>query len=395
MIERFRPDRLANRDTSWFAADALLALTLGYLSIESMRAAGYVELYGAVTGLTWVFALGPTALILVRRAAPATALAAATVMYLVAAVDLGESNAILAAPFLAYTVTLTRPPRISTIIVAAAAIPVSLTAFYGPGPIEPAALPVMLVFFAFGWVVGLQVRRNHLRQEQLAAEARDAARRSAEVAQQAVADERERIARELHDAVGHAVNVMVMQAGAARLVATEPRAVTALGQIERVGRSALSDLDRMLGLLHGDGDEPAPLEPAHRLADIAGLVAGVRSGGADVHLHDECGEAIDASVERPIGAAAYRIVQESLTNAVKHAGPARIDVTISCDDDELVVTVADDGRGAAAQVPANGGRGLVGMHERVNVLGGELTAAPAIGGGFRVEARLPRQRVDR
>jgi signal transduction histidine kinase len=101
---------------------------------------------------------------------------------------------------------------------------------------------------------------------------------------------------------------------------------------------------------------------------------------------------IDLAVERPISAAAYRIVQEALTNAMKHAGPARIEVSLVCDADDLVVSVVDDGRGAASNTHQDGGRGIAGMTERASVLGGRLVAGPRVGGGFRVEARLPRSK---
>ena len=208
------------------------------------------------------------------------------------------------------------------------------------------------------------------------------------VAERAVADERARIARELHDAVGHAVNVMVMHAGAARLAAKDDRAIETLRKIEQVGRSALSDLDRMLGLLHDQADRGVPLEPARKIEDIVRLVDGMRAGGAEIHLDNRC-SSLDETKAHRTGAAAYRIVQEALTNAVKHAGKARIDVTISCTDELLEVEVVDDGLGAAAPTRPGGGRGIIGMTERAKELGGHLVAEPLRGGGFRVKALIP------
>lgn len=388
MFERLRPDRLPNRDAAWFAGDALLALVLGFLTVDSVQTVDYTDSYGPVEGIRWAWLLGPSALVLVRRSAPLTVFAAATVCYLLAASDLGTNNAILAAPFLAYPVALSRPPRVSGVIVGVAGAAATLSVLaLGEGVI---VLLLVSLHFVAGWIVGTRVRSNRERSERLAEEADAAREEVAETARKAVADERVRIARELHDAVGHAVNVMVMQAGAARLSIPDERTARPLREIERVGRSALADLDRMLGLLHDDADGPAPLEPAYGMADIPRLVDGVRAAGADVHLDDRCGGDIDMAVERPIGAAAYRIVQEALTNAVKHAGPARIDVSLSCDEDELVICVADDGRGAASRLNVNGGRGIAGMAERVNVLGGRLAAGPRPGGGFRIEAQLPR-----
>jgi signal transduction histidine kinase len=389
VIERMRADRLPNRELAWYAADALLVVLLGYFTIDSNRSATYVEQYGRVVGSGWIWVLGPTALILVRRTIPATALALATLMYLVAGVSHGDGNSILAAPFLAYTVALTRPPRVSAAMVATAGLLVAFTGLYGPGPRLALAIPVVVLVFGVGWAVGVRVRTSHDRAGVLAARAEQARREAAESAHLAVVHERARIARELHDAVGHAVNVMVMQAGAARMVTTDERSATSFREIERVGRSALLDLDRMLGLLRDDGGPSAPLEPAHGLVDIGELVDGVRAAGADVVLDDRCTRPLDPDMERPIGAAAYRIVQEALTNAVKHAGPASIRVVLSCDDSELVVSVVDDGRGAAS-VPSLGGRGIAGMKERVAVLGGTLAAGPRPGGGYSVEATFPR-----
>jgi signal transduction histidine kinase len=250
-----------------------------------------------------------------------------------------------------------------------------------------------LVFFLVGWVIGVRVRRGQLRAEHLRSEAATAREEAAEAVARAIADERARIACELHDAVGHAVNVMVMQAGALRISTADPRSASSLREIERVGRAALTDLDRMLGLLGAEGG-PAPLEPAHGVADIRALVDGMRTAGVTVRYENRCNGALDDSSERPIGAAAYRIVQEALTNALKHAAPATVDVAVSCDDSELVVSVVDDGRGAAAGADATErvGRGLAGMNERVAVLGGRIRTGPVPGGGFRVEAHLPRSK---
>jgi signal transduction histidine kinase len=181
-----------------------------------------------------------------------------------------------------------------------------------------------------------------------------------------------------------------LQAGAARLATHDERANDTLREIERVGRSALTDLDHMLGLLHDQDGNPAPLQPTRSTADIIRLVDEMRTAGADIHLHNQCGSDLEDTMGRPVGAAAYRIVQESLTNAIKHAEATRIDVTLSCTDRDLTIAVVDDGLGAAAPTRPEGGRGIVGMTERASVLGGDLTAHPLEGGGFRVEARIPR-----
>jgi signal transduction histidine kinase len=236
------------------------------------------------------------------------------------------------------------------------------------------------------WYAAQRTRRARVRTEALESDIAAAREEAATAAQEAVVEERRRIAQELHDAVGHAVNVIVVQAGAGRFVTQDDAAREVLSRIEGVGRAALVDLDRMLGLLGAPTGAEAPLAPTHRTADVARLVEGVRATGADVRLEvDGVGD-----LDHATDAAVFRIVQEALTNSVKHAGPAHIDVTLAGTAQEVVVEVQDDGRGAAAPRPRHGGRGLAGMRERVSVLGGRLEAGPRPGGGFRVRARLPR-----
>lgn len=393
----FAPDRTPNRAPIWFVADACGALTLVFVTVVQMSRPDAVDEFGAVGFPGWLLVLGPAALIVVRRLAPLTVLAAAIGIYLVAAFEYGEGNGTLALVPLSYTVALTRPPRVSATILAIALVAVWPITFYGPGEIDSfdgGARFVFAMFFLVGWAFGTQVRAAQERQAALAEHAAATQAAVDAVARQAVAEERNRIARELHDAVGHAVNVMVMQAGAARLATQDDRAVGSLREIERVGRLALGDLDRMLGLLRAT-DDTAPLEPAYGLADIGRLVDGVRAAGADIEFVDQCPAELDRAVERTTSATAHRIVQEALTNAVKHAGPAHIEVTLRCDESELLVQVLDDGRGAAATSTSGGGRGLIGMRERVELLGGRLTTGPRAGGGYRVEAHIPRAEDDR
>lgn len=388
-LDWLRADRRQPRDPVWFAADALLALVFVWIAVESLRSNAYVDEFGALEGWEWLLALAPTLLLPARRLAPVTTLAVATALYMLASGWQGDSNALLAIPFFVYSVAITRPALGSGVIVGVSAIALSTVVLYGPGDPEWLAVPVMAMLVGVGWLVALSIRRNQSRAHQLAIETLDLRRENEVVAERAVADERARIARELHDAVGHAVNVMVLQAGAARLAADDPRTVASLREIEQVGRSALDDLDHMLGLLHSE--EHAPLEPIHGSGDIARLVSEMSAAGVDVHLHDEC----TTPIERSVGTAAYRIVQEALTNAIKHAGPARIDVTLACTDADLTITVVDDGVGPAADAPSRTGRGIVGMSERASVLGGRLETEARRGGGFRVRCVLPRRPAPR
>ncbi len=390
MLERLRPDRQQTRKLVWFASDALIAVMLIWITVESLRSDAYISEFGPVEGWGWVLAISPTLLLFVRRLVPATALAVATLLYMLASVWQGDSNAPLAVPFFAYSVGLTRPVRVSALMVGTAAVAMSTSLFYGPGDPVLLSVPVTFMLFGIGWLVAVSIRYNQDRAVALAVEAEELRTTAARVAEQAVADERSRIARELHDAVGHAVNVMVMQAGAARLATDDERLVQALREIARVGRSALTDLDHMLGLLYAEGDNLALLSPTRSSADIVRLCDETRAGGADIHLHNRCDEALDRTMELPTGAAAYRIVQEALTNALKHAGPARIDVTLECTERHLNITVQDNGLGANAPATPGGGRGIAGMTERANVLGGTLAAGPLDSGGFLVEAQIPR-----
>ncbi len=211
-------------------------------------------------------------------------------------------------------------------------------------------------------------------------------------AREAVAAERARLARELHDSVGHALNVVVLHAGAAqRVIEKRPEAAReALGSIESAGRQALGDIERMLGILRAP-DEEASCDVSPGMAQLETLCEKVREAGLPVTLvqHGEP-RALPASLDL----SAYRIVQEALTNTLKHAGKARATVTVRYEDEALALEVLDDGRGVTPTVAsAAGGRGLLGMRERVATFRGELEAGPRTEGGFGVRVRLPLPRT--
>ena len=206
-------------------------------------------------------------------------------------------------------------------------------------------------------------------------------------ARDAVAQERARMARELHDSVGHALNVVVLHAGAAqRVVATKPELVQqALDNIETAGRQALGDIERMLGILRA-GDEEVCCDADPGVDQIEELCDQVRDAGLPVELAVE-GEIRE--LPSSLDLTAYRIVQESLTNTLKHAGRTHAQVKLDYEPDWLGIDVLDEGRGVAAGASVGGGRGLLGMRERVMIFGGELQAGPRAEGGFAVHARLP------
>jgi signal transduction histidine kinase len=204
-------------------------------------------------------------------------------------------------------------------------------------------------------------------------------------ADQAAAAERTRIARELHDIVAHHLSVIVLQASGAR--ASGKPAGTALEKIENSARQALTETSRLLNVLR-DPDEEAGLAPQPAIGELDALAASVRAAGLPVSLViDDNLAAIPAAVEVSV----YRIVQEALTNSLRHAGPARAEVTIGCELDAVTIEVTDNGTGPgrAGDGSPGGGHGLAGMRERAAVLGGELAAGPRPAGGFAVRARLP------
>jgi signal transduction histidine kinase len=248
-------------------------------------------------------------------------------------------------------------------------------------------------FTSAAWGAGRAIQHR----TRLAAELHEAALRAEEdretQAARAVADERRRIAREMHDVVAHSVSVMVVQAGGARrILERDPeRAVEAARLIERTGRGALLEMRRLLGVL-GSTEEGAAMAPQPRLEELHPLIARAREAGLPVTIASE-GE------RRPLPAGAeaavYRVVQEALTNAMKHAPGAPTEVVLRWDEESLEVSVTDSGPGGAhAAALPGGGHGIVGMRERVRVYGGELSARPRAGGGFVVRARIPLQQRD-
>jgi signal transduction histidine kinase len=241
------------------------------------------------------------------------------------------------------------------------------------------------LLFAIGWSAGFAMRERADKAEAAEVRAAAAEREREAAARIAVAEERARIARELHDIVAHAVSVMVLQVGAVRHRLTDTLAedAEALTGVEQTGRTALAEMRRLLGAMRRDGDDVA-FAPQPGLANLEDLVEQIRRAGLPVRLHVD-GEA--HPLPRALDLSAYRIVQEGLTNALKHARASQADVTVRYDSDELHIEVRDNGRGA---VPSDGhGHGLIGVRERVKIYGGDMTTETASGGGFVLSARLP------
>jgi signal transduction histidine kinase len=241
-------------------------------------------------------------------------------------------------------------------------------------------------FALIAWLAGRGLRtRTRLTEElhEAAVQAREAHERDAA---QAAVEERRRIAREMHDVVAHSVSVMVVQAGGARrILEHDPRrAVEAAAHIEEVGRAALTEMRRLLGVLH-HGEEEAGRAPQPTLRELDALVARSRAAGLPVTLVVE-GEPQPLPPGKDL--AAYRVVQEALTNALKHAGSAPTSVTVRWEASSLQLQIVDMG-GTGMNGTNGSGHGLIGMEERMRLYDGSLRAGPVAGGGFEVTARMP------
>jgi signal transduction histidine kinase len=258
---------------------------------------------------------------------------------------------------------------------------------------KPAHATSELIFvpllFGLGWLGGYALRERSEQAEAADVRAAQAERERDAAARIAVAEERARIARELHDIVAHAVSVMVLQVGAVRhkLPAELAADKDALGDVERAGRSALGEMRRLLGAMRDEHGDVA-LAPQPGLDGLDALAESVGRAGLPVELHVQ-GESFP--LPRAVELSAYRIVQEGLTNSLKHARAGHAYVTIRYAAEELEVEVADDGHGP---VKSDGhghghGHGLVGVRERVKIYGGEMSAGPGADGGFVLNARLP------
>jgi signal transduction histidine kinase len=243
------------------------------------------------------------------------------------------------------------------------------------------------VLFAIAWLAGFALRERAAQAEAAEERATHAEREREENARRAVFEERVRMARELHDVVAHHVSMMGVQAGAARVVIDRDRvkAKEALSAIESSSRQAVAELHRMLGFLRQAGDRD-DLAPQPGLSELARLVASMRDSDLAVEVSIE-GE--QRSLPPTVDVSAYRIVQEALTNTLKHSAASRADVHLRYWPDELEVEIVDDGRPNGGLSSGSGGLGLIGMRERAALHGGQLSAGPLAGGGFAVKVRLP------
>jgi signal transduction histidine kinase len=295
---------------------------------------------------------------------------------------------IYVAAFLALvSVVIVSERRVWIPCAAAGALALSVAAVINDGPSWSTAV-FATIWLAGAGLVGEAVRARRGQEAALAARAAEAERTRDEEARRRGAEERLRMAREVHDVVGHSLAVISLQAGVAgHLLQTRPQqAREAVAAIRKVAGEALDDLRAELGLLRdADGAPPAPA-PVAGLEAVPGLVASLRQAGVQVELDDAAAGNGEAPLPEAVSAAGYRIIREALTNVARHAGAgSRAHVRIARGDDAVEVEVVDDGAGPSGAE----GSGIAGMRERAAALGGRLEAGAADGGGFRVWASLP------
>jgi signal transduction histidine kinase len=320
---------------------------------------------------------GPIALLGARRypGPVAAAVALATAADLVLQPDIGPPPVSLAFAVVLGIVRGARVWVLSSLAVAWVAVLVIAPALGTEWP--PARIVVSTVALLVLVMIGVSVRERRQR----AAEFRRLAEQRRRSAEQA---ERVRIARELHDVLAHSLSQIAVQAGVGlHLMDSKPdEARAALASIKATSKDALDEVRGVLGVLRADED--VPTAPVHGFADLAALAEGVRRSGIDVSVTVD--DDVATTAPATVGASAYRIVQEALTNVVRHSGAEHAEVAVHLESDAVVVEVRDDGRSAAG---SEDGNGILGMRERALLSGGDLSAGPGPDGGFAVTARLP------
>ncbi len=392
LSEHFGLPRRVARQTG-AAADAAIALGLFAAAVVALATSEPGTEFGTREADAFAYVLGAvlTLPLAVRRRWPLGVLAVALAGHMAFNIrDYSGINVDFFGPIVAlYTVAAHCPRRIS--------IPATVLSLLGvllvdlPFDESLGSFVATVLIFIGIWLFGDTARTRRVYGEQLAAQAEALREARMELAEQAVSQERLRIARELHDVVAHHMSAIVVQSALAqdRLEADPPAARRAIGQVESIGRSALREMRQILGVLRQAGDERGALDPSPSLTDLDRLCAQARDGGLTVDIATEGDlRGLSPAVEL----AAYRIVQEALTNAMKYAPGSRVSVALVRASGELRVEVRDGGRtdGRPPQRgAAGGGQGLVGMRERVALLDGNFEAARVPGGGFRVAATLP------
>jgi signal transduction histidine kinase len=390
-------------------ADALIALAVAAFGAGGALAARHHDGHAAAAAAAIQVAMG--LILYPRRRFPGSVLAAmAGLVAGLAAVRASLGGAFIPVLISSYSAAVYGGRRLASALSAGAVlvlIGLGIPSALGATSLQSeAAVPVVLAACGaclVGFVIRGQFAARAAHLEVLAERAELAAARRQDEARQATIAERLRIARELHDIVAHHLSVVVIQAqGAQRIIGRDSdRALAAMSQVEQTGRTALEEMRSLLGLLRS-GEPPEDLDeppngppgvsqarmPRPGLADISAMAIQLRAAGLPVTVHT-VGE--PGHIREDVSLTGYRIVQEALTNVVKHAGPAAATVTLTFGD-TLDIEVTDDGRGAAAGLAAGlpgAGHGMAGMRERVAMLNGKLAAGPRPGGGYRVHAVIP------
>jgi signal transduction histidine kinase len=362
---------------------AVVAIAASWALLRSDRASWPAD-SRAPDGFAVALVVVANAPIAFRRRACGTALAVALVAGVVYAARSYPPNIAPAVPLIVYLAATRHDDRRSRLAQVDAVVVTRAPATVAAGATDPQWALVV----AGTWLLGQYVRTRRLLVAELQQRAADLEREREERARRAVADERLRVARELHDVLAHTMSVVAVQAGTGRLIGAEhpAEALRALTAVEETTRSAMREMRQLLTVLRTDDDRGGPATPAPGLHDLPALVAQVAETGLAVDLQVE-GQPHEVSAG--VGLAAYRIAQEALTNVIKHAGAAHASVRVRHTAEDVTVEVRDDGHGQGRSAVETGGHGLVGMKERASVHGGEVTVGPAPGGGFRVTARLP------
>jgi signal transduction histidine kinase len=383
-------DRLRGVDPR--AVDSILALVFAVAALWTIaERVGDQDPFRSDGLLGIVLVLAQTLPLAVRRVAPIRALALS-----VAAVSIHIAlgyEGVPAGTFAALVILYTAASMSDThdAMLAAAITAAGIAIYFISDRSDPGVTAAVTTSatYAAAWGLGVYV---HSRREYttIVEERANLLERERELrSREAVAEERARIARELHDMVGHALSLIVIQSGGAqRALQSKPALVgESLGSIEAISREALADMERMLGIINAPDSGEDTLSPQPGLSDVETLAARVSEAGLPVNISVE---GLPFPLPASVDLSAYRIIQEALTNALKHAGPAHVSVRIRYDPEGIELEIVDDGRG----VNRDGhdeihGRGLIGMRERVTLYGGELTTGPRQGGGYRVRAKLP------
>jgi signal transduction histidine kinase len=379
------------RPWHWVAIDGVVAVLFAvFYLVGSTRPA-----YGIPTWVAYMLALASTLPAAFRRFWPLPVLGVVLAGSVASmAIGTGKDPSLVVA-FVLYMVALRYSRRVSAGVLAGVLSLTTAGAAAGGAALYHNRISGGAAHFVSsaavivaGWVIGVAVREQRAYSAGLREQAERRVQAQLAEGRRTVTEERLRIARELHDVVAHSLSLIAVQAGVGNYVARArpAEAARALASIEATSRAALREMRRLLGVLRDDHAD-ADLAPAHGLADVGQLITGTADAGVRVQLEIR---GTQRAVPPGVDLAAYRIIQEALTNVVKHARTTASRVTVTYTDDALCLEITDDGAGApAAAVVAGAGHGMTGMRERTNLFGGEFHAGPLPGRGFRVAARLP------